>query len=198
MSRPAILIYYHVSWSKYSIHCWGHIDDVDCMVLLPTPHVLVLEGEKFNTTIQRWLLTVAWMKHARADSRLTAEWTPVEFCYPKFQPLTGFDLETTKPVPYRPFRWATLWGRNAEIMCKYSFSQDGALNTQWLWGYGRCHGSLGLSWITRNESFMVYSRHASRNFFNPQLSKNFGDSQEEGLWSVIIFVSLTYAFIHFV
>jgi len=29
----------------------------------------------------------------------------VDFRYPEFQPLTDFDLHTTKPVPYRPFRW---------------------------------------------------------------------------------------------
>ena len=31
-------------------------------------------------------------------------WTPVDFMYPDFQAL-GFDIRSTKPLSYRPFRW---------------------------------------------------------------------------------------------
>lgn len=35
---------------------------------------------------------------------ITTEWTPVEFTYPKFAALTEFDVHTTEPIRYRPFR----------------------------------------------------------------------------------------------
>ncbi|KIJ52467.1 hypothetical protein M422DRAFT_223007 [Sphaerobolus stellatus SS14] len=37
--------------------------------------------------------------------RPLGEWTSVEFQYPHFEPLLDFDLQTTKPIPYRPFKW---------------------------------------------------------------------------------------------
>ncbi|KZT52919.1 hypothetical protein CALCODRAFT_525264 [Calocera cornea HHB12733] len=36
-----------------------------------------------------------------------AEWAPVPFDFPKFEPLLDFDFEKTLPVPYRPFKWGS-------------------------------------------------------------------------------------------
>ncbi|KAF8591105.1 hypothetical protein K439DRAFT_1381062 [Ramaria rubella] len=37
--------------------------------------------------------------------QIPGEWTPVPFHYPDFDAWHDFDLHTTKPTPYRPFRW---------------------------------------------------------------------------------------------
>lgn len=32
-------------------------------------------------------------------------WPPVKLTYPAVEPWTEFDVDTTKPIPFRPFRW---------------------------------------------------------------------------------------------
>ncbi|CAF9905184.1 MAG: hypothetical protein HETSPECPRED_004905 [Heterodermia speciosa] len=41
----------------------------------------------------------------KAPERSPGIWTPVEFKRPAAAPYPGWDIETTKPLPYRPFRY---------------------------------------------------------------------------------------------
>ena len=41
----------------------------------------------------------------KATDRLPGEWHPVEFKRPAPQPYPDWDLRTTKPLPYRPFKY---------------------------------------------------------------------------------------------
>ncbi|KAM0746598.1 hypothetical protein T439DRAFT_329704 [Meredithblackwellia eburnea MCA 4105] len=42
-------------------------------------------------------------------------WSPVKFQYPKVTPWTLFDVDTTKPIPFRPFRWGPNYPINMGI-----------------------------------------------------------------------------------
>ncbi|SCV70970.1 BQ2448_3732 [Microbotryum intermedium] len=44
-----------------------------------------------------------------------AAWNPVKFDYPKIDPWTDFDVDHTKPVPLRPFRWGPTYPINMGI-----------------------------------------------------------------------------------
>ncbi|GJJ08191.1 hypothetical protein Clacol_002399 [Clathrus columnatus] len=39
------------------------------------------------------------------NERPLGEWIPQDFEYPPFEPLLDFDIHTTSPIRYRPFRW---------------------------------------------------------------------------------------------
>lgn len=41
----------------------------------------------------------------KESARKWGTWDPVHFTYPVVDPWTDFDVDATKPNPYRPFRW---------------------------------------------------------------------------------------------
>ncbi|KAF8529912.1 hypothetical protein JB92DRAFT_3106604 [Gautieria morchelliformis] len=52
-----------------------------------------------------WEVRYLWLAPYDVTILTNAEWTPVDFVYPEFVALTDFDVHTTKPIRYRPFRY---------------------------------------------------------------------------------------------
>lgn len=55
------------------------------------------------------------------EGRTWGMWTPEEYRYPSISPCAHFDVQSTKPLPYRPFRWGPKFVK-PNHMCAAGFS----------------------------------------------------------------------------